>query len=406
MRRRVAITGMGAVTPIGNDPDTFGESLLAGRSGARRITLFDPGELPTKIAAEVRWDGPLEGDRRTTFALEAGRQAIAAASACGSRPRGEGAVGLGIGLEVFSVPEMVEYRRPGFQLPTELGRRLRFLHVPAHLAAHVVSHRFGLSHPPYLSISTCAASADAVGAAFRAVASGRRDWMLAGGTDSMISHLAFAGFTKLCTLSARNDPPAEAPRPFDRSRDGFVMGEGAGMLVLEPLDAARARGARIYAEMIGFGCSMDAYGISEPHPEGRGAYQAMARALADAGLGTGDLDVINGHATGTLKNDPIETLAVKRLLGARAHEVPICATKSMIGHLIASAGVVEVVAAIQCMRKDMVHPTLNLHDPDPACDLDYVPLKARPHPTSVVMCNSFGFGGMNASLIFRKSPEA
>ena len=403
MKHRVVITGIGAVMPNGNDPQAYLDSLIAGRSGAGPITLFDPGALPTTIAAEVKWDRPLVAeDRRVTFALESSRQAFEAASRCGSEPRGDGRLSLGVGLEIFSPFQYADMRKPGFALPEELAARLKFLHMPGDLVGHVVSQRFGFNYPPLVTISTCAASADSIGSAYREVASGRRRWMMGGGTDSMISPIGIEGFCKLCTLSSCNDEPAKASKPFSRDRDGFVMGEGSGMLVLERLEDAEERGAEIYGEIAGYGNSLDAYGISEPHPEARGALQAMNRALADAGVGSDDIDVINGHATGTRLNDPIETLAYKTLLGDRAMEVPVCATKSMIGHLVAGSGAAEAVASVLCMNVDKVHPTLNLLDPDPACDLDYVPLVARDHATSVVLCNSFGFGGMNASLVLRK----
>jgi 3-oxoacyl-[acyl-carrier-protein] synthase II len=226
--------------------------------------------------------------------------------------------------------------------------------------------------------------------------------VLAGGTDSMINPLGIGGFCKLCALSRRNEEPAAASRPFDRGRDGFVLGEGAAMLVLEPLESARGRGAEVLAEVCGYGNSFDALGISEPHPEGRGAVQAMERALADAQLRPEQVDVINAHGTGTPKNDPVETLAIKRVFGEHARRMPVCATKSMIGHLISAAGAVEALAAIIGLQGGWVHPTINLEDPDPACDLDYVPRVSRDWPVSVVMSNSFAFGGQNASVIFRK----
>ncbi len=403
MRHRVVITGIGALLPNGNDPETYRDNLIAGHSGAGPITVFDAGDMPTRIAAEVKWDGLLVADdRRTTFALEAARQAFENAHRCGTAPHGDGRLCMGVGLEIFSPTDLAQMQRPDFELPEVLAKRLKFLHMPGDLVPHVVSERYGFGLPPLVMISTCAGSADAIGSAYREVASGRQRWMMSGGTDSMISPLGITAFSKLCTLSTKNEVPAEAPKPFSRDRDGFVMGEGAGMLMLERLEDAKARGAEIYGEIVGYGNSLDAFGISEPHPEGRGALQAMQRALADACLHADQIDVINGHATGTRKNDPIETLACKNLLGARAPEVPICATKSMIGHLVAGSGVAEFVATVMCMNADMVHPTLNLHDPDPECDLDYVPLVARPHKTTIAMCNSFGFGGMNASILVRK----
>jgi 3-oxoacyl-[acyl-carrier-protein] synthase II len=233
------------------------------------------------------------------------------------------------------------------------------------------------------------------------VAERRYDWMLAGGTDSMINPLGVGGFCRIGATTTANGEPERASRPFDRARSGFVLGEGAGILVLEPLESAIGRGATIFAEVAGYGNSFDAWGISEPHPEGRGAYQSMARALADARIGPEEIDCINAHGTSTWKNDPVETLAIKRLLGERARNVPVCATKSMIGHLISAAGAVEAIGAILCMQTGWVHPTINLEDPDPACDLDYVANRARQHAQRYVVSNSFGFGGQNASIVLK-----
>jgi len=399
MRRRVAITGMGGVTPIGNTVGAFRDSLFAGVSGAGPITVFDPASLPTRIAAEVKWDGPVLRDRKITFALEAARQALESSG----RPRGEGGLSLGIGLELFSMDDLAESRRPGFALPASRRERLSFLQTPSDLCVQLIAKRHELSRPPLTHVSACAAGTDAIGAAFRRVADGRSDWMLAGGTDSMVNPLGVAGFCRIGATTTANDEPRRASRPFDRHRDGFLLGEGAAILVLEPLDAARARGAEVLAEVAGYGCSFDAHGISEPHPEGRGAIQAMRRALDDAGLPPEAVDAVNAHGTSTPKNDPVETLAIKTLLGPRAKDVPVYATKSMIGHLISAAGAVEAVAAVECLRAQRVHPTINLDEPDPACDLDYVPDRAREHPQKVVLSNSFGFGGQNACIVLRRA---
>jgi 3-oxoacyl-[acyl-carrier-protein] synthase II len=401
VRRRVVVTGMGVVSPIGSSVATFTESLLAGASGVGPITLFDPATLPTRIAAEVKWEGPPPADRKIGFAQAAAEQACLDAQSCGTRLIGDGGLSLGVGLELFRMEDLVASRRSGFALPPTLADRLSFLQTPSDLAVHTISRRHGLRTPPLTHVSACAAGTDAIGAAFRLIASGRRRWMLAGGTDSMINPLGVAGFCAVRATTTANAFPARASRPFDRERSGFVLGEGAGILVLETLDDARARGASIAAEIVGYGNSFDAHGISEPHPEGRGAYQAMAAALADAGVDASAIDCVNAHGTSTRKNDPVETAAVKRLLGPRAYAVPMCATKSMIGHLISAAGAVEAIAAIACMRAGWVHPTINLDDPDPACDLDYVAHKARPHRQRYVLSNSFGFGGQNAAVVLK-----
>jgi len=397
MRRRVAVTGMGVICPIGNSPDEFRENLLLGVSGVGPVTLFDPASLPTRIAAEVKWRGPILRDRKITFALEAAEQALGPSG----RPRGEGGISLGIGLEMFSMDDLAACRRPGFALPSSRQDRMSFLQTPSDLCVQLISKRYGLTRPPLTHVSACAAGTDAIGAAFRMVADGRRAWMLAGGTDSMINPLGVGGFCRIGATTTSNSEPERASRPFDRRRDGFVLGEGAGVLVLEGLEEARARGARVYAEIAGYGNSFDAHGISEPHPEGRGAYQAMERALKDADVPPMAIDCINAHGTSTPKNDPVETMAIKRLLGARAKDVPVCATKSMIGHLISAAGAVEAIAAILCMNAGWVHPTINLDEPDPACDLDYVSHHARRQGQRCVLSNSFGFGGQNASILLR-----
>jgi 3-oxoacyl-[acyl-carrier-protein] synthase II len=404
-RHRVVVTGMGVVTPLGSDVDAFAEALLAGRSGVGPITIFDASTLPTRIAGESRLpdDAPL-GDRKIAFALEATRQAMRAASACGSRPvLGDTAsVSMGVGLELFSMRDLAASRKPGWAPPSTARERLATLQTPSDLCVHLIAREHGLAAPPRLHVSACAAGTDAIGAGFRLIASGKRRTVIAGGTDSMINPMGVAGFCALTATSTRNDEPARASRPFDRTRDGFVMGEGAGALVLERLDDARARGATIYAELRGYGNSFDAHGISDPHPEGRGAWQAMQAALDDAGLAPEDVDAINAHGTGTPKNDPVETLAIKRLLGARAPSVPICATKSMIGHLISAAGAVEAIAAIECLRRGRVHPTINLEHPDPACDLDYVVGGARVHAQRHVLSSSYGFGGQNAAIVLSR----
>ena len=401
MRHRVAVTGMGVVCPIGHSVDAFRDALFAGRSGVGPITLFDPAALPTRIAAESRVGGDVMRDRKVTFACLAATQAMADATQAGTRPAGAGGLSLGLGLELFSMDDLAANRR-GEPPPVDVRGRLLYLQTPSDLSVALLARRFELTEPPLTHVSACAAGTDAIGSAFRLIADGRRRWMLAGGADSMINPLGVAGFCSIGATSTANDDPASASRPFDRRRGGFVLGEGAGILVLERLEDASARGAPVHAEIAGYGASFDAHGISEPHPDGRGALQAMARALADARLDADAVDCINAHGTGTPKNDPVETLAIKRLLGARAYRVPVCATKSMIGHLIAAAGAVEAVAAILGMQASVVHPTVNLDEPDPACDLDYVAHEARECAHRCVLSSSFGFGGQNAAVILRR----
>jgi 3-oxoacyl-[acyl-carrier-protein] synthase II len=387
----------------------FAESLLEGRSGVRTITAFDPASLPTRIAGESKLPaGATMRDRKIAFAIDAAEQAWQDATSVGTSPGSpeRASVSMGVGLELFAMEDLVASRAPAFTLPSAPAERLSFMQTPSDICVHLVAKRYGLGQPPLVHVSACAAGTDAIGAAFRMVASGRRTFVLAGGTDSMVNPLGVAGFCLLNAMSVRNDEPERASRPFDRTRDGFVMGEGAGFLVLERWDDAVARGARIHAEILGYGSSFDAHGISEPHPEGRGAFQAMARALADAGLTPDDVDAINAHGTATSKNDPAETRAIKRLLGDRARCVPVSATKSMIGHLISAAGAVEAIAAIACMEQGMVHPTINLTNPDPECDLDCVPKVARRHEQRHLLSTSYGFGGQNAAIVIRSGKHA
>lgn len=408
MKRRVAVTGMGVVAPGAGSTGELVENLLAGVSGVGPITLFDPATLPTRIAgqAELPARVPLR-DRKIAFALEAARQAWAESTACGSKPVGDdAAVSMGVGLELFSMDDLVRSEKPGFALPEGLADRLGFMQTPSDLCVHLMSREHGLGRPPLVHVSACAAGTDAIGTAYRLIASGRRRWMMAGGTDSMLNPLGVAGFCALTATTTRNDEPERASRPFDRTRDGFVMGEGAGVLVLERLDDALARGATVLAEIAGYGNSFDAHGISEPHPEGRGAFQAMSRAVDDAVISPAQIDSINAHGTGTPKNDPAETLALRRLLGERADRVPVSSTKSMIGHLISAAGAVEAIGAILCMRRGRVHPTINLREVDPACALDHVIGAARAVEQRYLLSSSFGFGGQNASIVIRNGRDA
>ncbi|OIP29373.1 MAG: hypothetical protein AUK47_27680 [Deltaproteobacteria bacterium CG2_30_63_29] len=405
---------MGIVSPLGYELETFQENLFAGVSGVGPITLFDAADLPTRIAGEVPWgeESITLRDRKIVFAVHAARQAMGAAGAAGpvgGAQEGEGAgLCLGLGLELFSLEDMVELRRDG-AVPTassSLREKLEFLQTPSDLCLHLISEEHGLSEAPTAHVSACAAGADAIGDAFHLIASGRRRWMLAGGTDSMINPMGVGGFCLLRATSTENDEPETASRPFDQTRTGFVMAEGAAILVLERLDDALARGATIHAELAGYGGSFDASAITAPHPEGRGAQLAMNRALADAQLAPEQVGAVNAHGTSTPMNDGIETLAIKAVFGARAAQIPVVSTKSMTGHLIAAAGALESVAAISCLEAGRLHPTINLRTPDPECDLDYVPNESREHAHDVVLSNSFGFGGQNASLVFKRWVES
>lgn len=411
--RDIVITGLGVVSPLGSDLATVTERLLSGSSGAGKITNFVADYLPTTIAAETRDFVNTDGyrDRKISFALAAARSAVADAGE-GATPlkayyaTGGGRLSMGIGLELFAMEDMLEYRKQEQSGATDAiyadpAVALTFLQTPSDICVHLLSREHELNLPPLTHISACAASTDAIGCAFRSLREGTSHWLLVGGTDSMINPLGVGGFCRLQALTTRNDDPKSASRPFDRGRDGFLLGEGAAMLVLETRTHAKRRGARIYGQLCGYGNSFDAHGISEPHPQGEGALLAMQRALQDAAVGVADVACINAHGTSTPKNDVVETLAIKRLLGPRAGQVPVNATKSMCGHLISAAGAFELAAALLCAQRAKLHPTINLTHPDPHCDLDYVSEGARDWQGGYLLKNSFGFGGQNASLVLR-----
>lgn len=398
---RVVITGMGVVTPLGNTLDSFRQGLLEGRSGISGITHFDPGSLPSRIAGQCSLPAHRFKDRKIDFAVQAARSAVEQGNLQGAaltdyydfRDMG---IGMGLGLELFNMADLVRYSEG----QEERACDLEYLQTPGDLCVREMGKVLATGLPAAIHVSACAAGTDAIGDAFLAIARGRARLMLAGGVDSMINPLGLGGFCKLNALSTRNDEPQKASRPFDRNRDGFVLGEGAAVLVLEDREEALKRGAEILAEVLGYGNALDAYSISEPDPEGRGAALAMQKALAMAGLLPSAISYINAHGTATPKNDPVETRAIKTIFGERACGIPISSTKSMIGHLISAAGAVEAVASILCANVQKVHPTINLDNPDPDCDLDYVPGTYRDVDVRYFMSNSFAFGGMNASLVF------
>src|SRR4051812_46305755 len=331
---------MGVVSPLGSDLAEFRDRLLEGESAGGPISVFDPAALPTRIAAEVKAGAALIDDRKIGFGVAAARGAVEHANGAGTPlaahyPAGSGGLSLGIGLELFSMTDMVQLLRQ--ENASAAKHPLNFLQTPSDICLHLVSREHGLGRAPLLHVSACAASTDAIGQAFRMIQSGERAWMLAGGTDSVINPMGVAGFCKIQAMTTRNDEPKRASRPFDRDRDGFLLGEGAGVLVLEPLDEARARGARIYAEIRGYGNSFDAHGISDPHPQAAGAVLAMRHALESAALPPEAIGYVNAHGTSTPKNDPVETLGLRRVFGAHADRLKVTSTKSMIGHLISAS---------------------------------------------------------------------
>ena len=408
MNRRVVITGLGAVTPVGNDVPTMWSNLLAGKGGAGPITLFDAAAFKTKFACEVKdFDaGALIGkkdarrmDRFTQLAVVAAQQALHD-SALIVNADNTARIGVYIGSGIGGIGTMEAELR---QLITKGPDRVSPFLVPMMLpdtAAGQVAIQFGLRGPNMAIVTACASGNNAIGEATECIRRGAADVMVTGGAEAGVTPLAVAGFNSMTAISTRNDAPEMASRPFDKERDGFVIGEGAGMLVLEELEHAVVRGAKIYGEVLGYGATADAYHITAPEENGAGAVRAMQAALQQAGLQPDQIDYINAHGTSTPLNDKSETQAIKTVLGEAAYRIPISSTKSMTGHLLGAGGAVEAVICARVLTDGMIPPTINYQHPDPACDLDYVPNTARSVAVNTIMSNSFGFGGHNAVLIF------
>ena len=383
--RRVVVTGIGAVTPFGIGKDAFWEGLANGRSGVRRITRFDASELASQIAGEVPDFDPLQFmdrkdarrmDRFTQFAVAAAGLALTDAGLDKQIPLGD-RVGVLIGSGIGGLETLEEQCSI---LITRGANRVSPFFVPmmiADMAAGQVSIQFGARGHNACTVTACCSGSHSIGDAFRVIQRGEADVMISGGAEAPIVRLAMAGFCSAKTLSTRNDEPERACRPFDANRDGFVMGEGSGIVILEELEHARSRGAKIYGELVGYGATGDAYHITTPAPEGDGAARAMQAALEDAGLGAEAVDYINAHGTSTEYNDYFETIAIKRVFGKRADQIPVSSTKSMVGHLLGAAGGAELIACLLAMEHNLIPPTINYEEPDPRCDLDYVPNVAR-----------------------------
>jgi 3-oxoacyl-[acyl-carrier-protein] synthase II len=407
--RRVVITGLGVVTSLGHDVETFWSNLVAGRCGIKRVSLFDPTDFASQIGAEVRdWDAaqhmdPKEArrnDRYTHFGFVAAKQAFADAGLDMNRedPDRVGVmIGSGIGgMFTFETQlKVMADRGPRkvspFTIPSLIGN----------MCAGLVAIECGARGPNFGLVSACATGTHALGEAAHTIRRGDADVMIAGGSEAAITPFAYASFCAMKAMSTRNDAPERASRPFDRNRDGFIMGEGAGVLVLESLEHARARGARIYCELAGYAATCDAFHITQPDPEGKGLSMAMKRALASAATAPESVQYINAHGTSTPYNDKFETLAIKKVFGAHARRVAISSTKSMTGHLLGAAGGIESVISVKTLQAQVIAPTINLEDPDPECDLDYVPNVARAATVQTVLSNNLGFGGQNAAAVFR-----
>jgi 3-oxoacyl-[acyl-carrier-protein] synthase II len=413
-RRRVAVTGVGVVTPIGIGKDRFWNALLEGRSGVRRIQSFDPTPFPTQIAAEVHDFDPLDfmdrkearrNDRFVQFAIAATRMALEDAD-FRITPENRDRVGVVLGSGIGGANTWEEQHRVLLERGPDRVSPFFIPMLISNMAAGMVSIVFGARGPNTSVVTACATGGHCIGDAFKIIQRGDADAMIAGGTEAAITALSIAGFCSMKAMSTRNHEPERAVRPFDRDRDGFVMGEGAGVVILEDLERARARGARIYCEVVGYGMSADAYHITQPDPEGEGAAQSMARCLEDAGLSPQEVDYINAHGTSTPYNDKFETLAIKRVFGDHAYRLAVSSTKSMTGHLLGAAGGVELIACALSVHEGVLPPTINYETPDPDCDLDYVPNRARPAPVRVALSNAFGFGGHNCTLAVRRFEDA
>jgi 3-oxoacyl-[acyl-carrier-protein] synthase II len=405
---RVVITGLGTLSPLGLDVESTWQSVINGRSGVAPITRFDASQHETKFAAEVKGFEPetylgrkdaRRMDRFVQFALVATDQALKDAQleiTDSNRDRIGALIGTGIGGVGTFANETETLREKG---PRRVSPFLIPMILPDTAAGQVAIH-FGVRGPNLAVTSACATGTNALGEAAEMIIRGAADVMIAGGTEAALTSLIVAGFNVTTALSTRNDDPSRASRPFDKNRDGFVAAEGTGILILESEEHARARGAHIYAEILGYGITNDAYHITSPAENGAGAAKCMQLALNDAGLKPGDIDYLNAHGTSTQLNDKAETAAVKTVFGEAAYSLPISSTKSMHGHLLGAAGAVEAIICLRAMQANLMPPTINYETPDPQCDLDYVPNQARPKVLNRIMSNSFGFGGHNGSIIF------
>lgn len=407
--RRVVVTGLGVVASLGHEVETFWASLLAGKCGIERVTLFDPTDFACQIGAEVRnWDAtqkmdPKEArrnDRYTHFGFVAAKQAIADSGLNCATEDGD-RIGVMIGSGIGG---MYTYESQLKNLFERGPRKVSPFTIPSligNMCSGLVAIDIGARGPNFGLVSACATGTHAIGEAAHNIRRGDADVMIAGGSEAAITPFAYASFCSMKAMSTRNDSPQTASRPFDKNRDGFIMGEGAGVLVLESLEHAQARGARIYCELAGYAATCDAYHITSPDPEGKGLSMAMKRALASAGAAPESVDYINAHGTSTPYNDKFETLAIKKVFGDHARKLAVSSTKSMTGHLLGAAGGIESVVAVKTIETGRIAPTINLTDSDPECDLDYVPNVAREAKVRTVLSNNLGFGGQNAAVVFR-----
>ncbi|WZL74811.1 beta-ketoacyl-ACP synthase II [Clostridiaceae bacterium 35-E11] len=410
MNKRVVVTGVGAITPIGTGKEKFWEALKAGKSGIGKITKFDATNYPTKIAGEVKDFDPMDYidkkearrmDRFTQYGVATTKLAIEDAHLDVEKiDANRFGVVLGSGIGGIETLEK-EYEK----LMEKGPNRVSPFFIPmmiSNIGAGQISMTFGAKGPNTTVVTACASATNAIGDAFKIIQRGDADVMITGGAEASITPLSVAGFCSMKALSTRNDAPEKASRPFDKDRDGFVMGEGSGILILEELEHAINRGAHIYAEIVGYGMSADAYHITAPAPEGEGAARAMKNAIQDANISPENIDYINAHGTSTPFNDKFETMAIKSVFGEHAYKLAVSSTKSMTGHLLGAAGGIEAIACSLAIAEDFIPPTINYTTPDEECDLDYVPNEGRSTKVCYALSNSLGFGGHNASIIFKK----
>jgi 3-oxoacyl-[acyl-carrier-protein] synthase II len=410
-RRRVVVTGLGIVCPIGNTVQEAWDSALAGKSGITRITRFDPSRLASQIAGEVKhfdvapYLSPKEARRMDLFIHYGMAAGLQAWRDCGLTitPQNAEQVGINFGSGIGGLP-LIESMKD--ELDKNGPRRISPFFIPGsiiNMIAGLLSIEIGAKGPNLAMVTACTTSTHCIGEATKSIRYGEADVMVAGGAEAVVTELSIGGFAAARALSTRNDDPASASRPWDKDRDGFVLGEGAGAMVLEEYEHAKQRGARIYCEVVGYGVSADAHHMTAPPADGDGGYRAMRNAVRDGNIDISQIDYINAHGTSTPLGDVAETVAVKRLLGERARKVAVNSTKSMTGHLLGAAGGVEAVFSALALRDQVSPPTINLRTPDPACDLDYVPNAARRMPIRVALSNSFGFGGTNGTLVLART---
>jgi len=410
MKRRVVVTGLGCITPIGTGLNTFWEALLSGKSGIDYITRFDTTDYPTKIAAEVKDFVPenyidkkeaKKMDRFTQLAVAASQMAVEDAELKLKDIDSE-RFGVILGSGIGGIETLEDQHS---KLMEKGAKRVSPFFIPmmiSNLGAGYVSIALGAKGPNTTVVTACASSTNAIGEAFKVIQRGDADLMITGGMEASITPLSIAGFCSMKAMSTHNEEPQKASRPFDSNRDGFVMGEGSGILLLEDMEHAIKRGAKIYAEIVGYGMSADAHHITAPSPDGEGAARSMVNALRDAGITYEDIDYINAHGTSTPYNDKFETLAIKSVFKEHAYELAVSSTKSMTGHLLGAAGSIEAIACIMAIREGKLPPTINLENPDPELDLDYVPNKYKEKVVDYALSNSLGFGGHNATIVFKK----